>query len=112
MSHKVSMQLSLARARGGLAASNCLSETQIDRVVFRGRIRTRAPAIRLTYRGLTWRSPMTRGCRFTTTGFPGPRGVYFIWFPGLSRRKSGILFGLEDDAKHITSVFARDVDPG
>jgi putative flavoprotein involved in K+ transport len=41
-------------------------------------------------------------------------GVYFIGFPWLSTRKSGIVFGIEDDARHITKAIverASRMDP-
>lgn len=35
-------------------------------------------------------------------------GLYFIGFPWLSKRKSGVLYGVEEDARHISAdIFAR-----
>lgn len=34
-------------------------------------------------------------------------GVYFIGFPWLSKRKSGVVFGIDDDARHITDTIIR-----
>jgi len=36
-------------------------------------------------------------------------GLYFIGFPWLSKRKSGIIYGVEDDAQHIASVIAEQL---
>jgi putative flavoprotein involved in K+ transport len=37
-------------------------------------------------------------------------GIYFIGFPWLSRRKSGIIYGVVEDAERIASAIARHLD--
>jgi putative flavoprotein involved in K+ transport len=37
------------------------------------------------------------------------RGLYFIGFPWLSSRKSGIIFGIEEDARHIAEAIAKQL---
>jgi putative flavoprotein involved in K+ transport len=37
-------------------------------------------------------------------------GIYFLGFPWLHCRKSGIIFGIEEDAKYIASAIARRLD--
>jgi putative flavoprotein involved in K+ transport len=34
---------------------------------------------------------------------PAP-GIYFIGFPWLSKRKSGVVFGIDEDAQHISNL--------
>jgi putative flavoprotein involved in K+ transport len=34
-------------------------------------------------------------------------GIYFIGFPWLSKRKSGIIYGIEEDAQHIAQVIVQ-----
>jgi putative flavoprotein involved in K+ transport len=34
-------------------------------------------------------------------------GIYFVGFPWLSKRKSGIIYGIEEDAQHITQVIVQ-----
>jgi putative flavoprotein involved in K+ transport len=36
-------------------------------------------------------------------------GLYFIGFPWLNSRKSGIIYGIEDDARYITAAIARQL---
>jgi putative flavoprotein involved in K+ transport len=37
-------------------------------------------------------------------------GIYFLGFPWLHSRKSGIVLGIEEDAKYIASAIARRLD--
>ena len=34
-------------------------------------------------------------------------GLYFVGFPWLSKRKSGIIYGIEEDARYIASVLGK-----
>jgi len=36
-------------------------------------------------------------------------GLYFIGFPWLSKRKSGTVYGVEEDAKYIAGVLAKQL---
>ncbi len=36
-------------------------------------------------------------------------GLYFLGFPWLSKRKSGIIYGIEDDARYIAGVLAKQL---
>ena len=42
-------------------------------------------------------------------GISPVRGLYFIGFPWLNSRKSGIIFGIEDDANYIAGAIARQL---
>ncbi len=50
--------------------------------------------------------------------FAAVAGIYFVGFPWLHKRKSGIICGLEEDAAHIVrqivhrQTFAREADAG
>ena len=37
-------------------------------------------------------------------------GIYFLGFPWLHARNSGIVFGIEEDAGYIASAIARHLD--
>lgn len=37
-------------------------------------------------------------------------GLYFLGFPWLSKRKSGILYGVDEDAAHLASVIASELN--
>jgi putative flavoprotein involved in K+ transport len=36
-------------------------------------------------------------------------GLYFIGFPWLISRKSGIIYGIEEDAQHIADAIAKQL---
>ena len=40
-------------------------------------------------------------------GVSPERGLYFVGFPWLNSRKSGIIYGIEDDAKHIADAIEK-----
>jgi putative flavoprotein involved in K+ transport len=43
-------------------------------------------------------------------GIAPVRGLYFIGFPWLRTRKSGIIYGVEDDARHITAAIEKQLE--
>jgi putative flavoprotein involved in K+ transport len=45
-----------------------------------------------------------------TSGVSPVDGLYFVGFPWLSRRKSGIIYGIEDDARHVVSAIGARLD--
>lgn len=47
-----------------------------------------------------------------TNGVSEVPGIYFVGFPWLSKRKSGVVFGIEEDARNIFEVIARDTGTG
>lgn len=49
----------------------------------------------------------TRGKPLHTDGVADFEGVYFVGFPWLSRRGSGVIAGVSKDAEHIVGVIAR-----
>ena len=42
-------------------------------------------------------------------GISPVRGLYFIGFPWLNSRKSGIIYGVEEDARYITGAIANQL---
>jgi putative flavoprotein involved in K+ transport len=42
-------------------------------------------------------------------GISPVRGLYFIGFPWLNSRKSGIIFGIEEDARYIAGAIAEQL---
>jgi putative flavoprotein involved in K+ transport len=38
------------------------------------------------------------------------RGLYFIGFPWLNSRKSGIVYGIEEDARHIAEAIGKQLE--
>jgi len=51
----------------------------------------------------------TDGTPIHERGISPVDGLYFIGFPWLSKRKSGIIYGIEDDARYIASVLAKQL---
>jgi putative flavoprotein involved in K+ transport len=39
-------------------------------------------------------------------------GIYFVGFPWLHRRKSGIICGVEEDASHVVDHITAGLGPG
>lgn len=51
-----------------------------------------------------------RGVPVHTRGISPVPGIYFLGFPWLHTRKSGIIFGIDEDARHIAEAIATGLD--
>ena len=54
--------------------------------------------------------PRCRGrSRFIRRGISPVPGLYFVGFPWLNSRKSGIIYGVEEDARYIAGAIAEQL---